>query len=139
MAYGDYGGYSYKNNERIPEKSDVSFSNGNGEFHAVLGDGDVEIGLYKQGFVSVRIGDSEIDFFDGESVEFKVGDIQVEIAWVHDDNYYCYARLTVSPDEVWTGFSGYGVGAGLEGCGYGFSTKQREADMKEHWAHMGDR
>lgn len=34
--------------------------------------------------------------------------------------------MTQPDGVVWTGFSGYGVGAGLEDAGYGYSTEERE-------------
>lgn len=56
-----------------------------------------------------------------------------KIEWVNtdEDNYYQYVRLTQPDGVVWTGFSGYGVGAGLETCGYGFSTSRRIIRLRE--------
>jgi hypothetical protein len=34
---------------------------------------------------------------------------------------------------VWHGWSGYGVGAGLEDCGYGYSTEDREDVLRALW------
>lgn len=58
---------------------------------------------------------------------------RIEARWTHEDNYYQYVRVT-QPDGVeWCGWSGYGVGAGLEDCGYGFSTQDREDNIREHF------
>ena len=50
-----------------------------------------------------------------------------------EDNYYVYARLTQPDGNVWHGWSGYGVGAGLEDAGYGFSTADRESKLRDLW------
>ena len=46
-----------------------------------------------------------------------------------EDNHYQYVELLQPDGVVWHGWSGYGVGAGLEDCGYGFSTADREAKV----------
>ena len=73
MAYSDYGGYAYRNNERVTNRSDCVFDpNGEikstpgqwpgwtlpegrngGSYHAVLGDDPFYITLYKQSSLAI--------------------------------------------------------------------------------------
>ena len=46
----------------------------------------------------------------------------LKLKWVETDNIYVLAELTEPDGTIWTGFSGYGVGAGLEGSSHGCST-----------------
>lgn len=183
MAYSDYGGYAYKNGKRVEDRSDAVLSpegvqstpgqwpgwtlevgrNG-GSFHALLGDGPIFVGLYKQSSVTVsRLGE-EIDpttllqkpepgaikeyQSEGKTVHYldsdhfreadkpcvlEVDGCKIEITWQEEDNYYVYVRLTQPDGNVWCGWSGYGVGAGLEDCGYGFSTSEREQSLLSLW------
>ncbi len=62
---------------------------------------------------------------------FEVDGHTIEVRWTEEDNHYQYVRLTQPDGNVWTGWSGYGVGAGLEDCGYGFSTSEREERLLE--------
>ena len=57
----------------------------------------------------------------------------LDVVWAQEDNLYVYARLTMPDGTRWHGWSGYGVGAGLEDCGYGFSTLEREITLKRLW------
>lgn len=52
------------------------------------------------------------------------------MAYRYEDNFYQYAQLQQGSD-IWTGFSGYGVGASLEGWDYGFSTDARITRLQE--------
>lgn len=180
MAYSDYGGYAYRNGERIEARSDAvltpeglkstpgawpgwSLPEGRDceSYHVILGDGPVFVGLHKQSTFSVYFAGDEVDVsaelvakypdckeeFGGrehanygyfrerdETAEIDLpGGRRLEIYWTEDDNFYIYARLT-EPDAVWTGWSGYGVGAGLEDAGYGFCTSTRESNAAAHWA-----
>lgn len=176
MAYSDYGGYAYRNGERVEERSDAVFSTegikstpgmwpgwalpegrGGGSYHVLLGDGPVHVALYKQSSVTLFLNGEEKNLVeiaatdlpegrvwehegvkhldvpypftnDVEPTVFEIEGHRLEVRWVEDDNFYCFARLTQPDGIVWTGFSGYGVGAGLEDCGYGFSTS-RVVDM----------
>lgn len=184
MAYSDYGGYAYRNGQRIEERSDAVLTEeglkstpglwpgfvipegkGGNCFHVILGDGPIHVGMYKQSSVTVfdkgepvsllemvrdkypdaiKIyeynGEKEeyIDddwFRDFEPLKISIKNHNLEIHYIDDDNYYVYVKLT-QPDGVeWCGFSGYGVGAGLEDAGYGYSTSEREEDM---WRHLKD-
>lgn len=187
MAYSDYGGYAYRNGDRIPDRSDavitadmtnlgeegaypgfVAIAKGMSaeqfeearaasvDGHVVLGDGPVLIAMYKQTSFSVHVlsdgkftivdlleagkdlPDAAISEYDGKrhfsswnlankdvgKVQFEVAGHQIEALFEESDNYYQFARLTQPDGVVWTGFSGYGVGAGLEDCGYGYSTSR---------------
>ena len=58
------------------------------------------------------------DFADSghmEPVEFRLPGGRLFVAWRQTDNLYQLARLEQDDGTVWTGWSGYGVGAGLEG------------------------
>lgn len=106
--------------------------------HAVLGDGPIFVTLYKQSSVGVyRVADgvvSEIkgvparqnwDGSDDEAATFEVDGHKLTIHFTEEDNFYCYAQLEQPDGVVWHGWSGYGVGAGLEEAGYGYSTPER--------------
>jgi hypothetical protein len=102
--------------------------------HAVLGDGPIYVVLYKQGASAFR-GPERIDanlnwdWNDDEAEEqrrtLEVDGYSLEVALTQEDNYYVYAKLTQPNGTVWHGFSGYGVGAGLEDAGYSHSTQDR--------------
>lgn len=122
--------------------------------HVILGDGPIYVGLYKQTHIFVwnkGIEVALIDFFANEDVRideyggididsyrdaetpaiFEINGHKIEIYWLETDNYYQFIRLT-QPDGVeWTGFSGYGVGAGLESGAHGFDTDSVEAKLFE--------
>jgi len=126
-----------------------------GSFHVLLGDGKVLVGLYKQSHVAIYKDGEEIKLVDLLPVEgiktygedsyvdseyykesglpciVTVDDYQIEIYWEETDNHYQYVRLTQPDGNIWTGFSGYGVGMGLEDAGYGFSTSQQEERLQE--------
>lgn len=180
MAYSDYGGYAYKNGERVVERSDAVFTpeglkstpgawpgwslkegrNG-GSYHVILGDQDVYVWMHKQSSLGVIHlgkkfnlleimrekypesikrytfeGSSNEEYVDWDelydtTVVLEIEGYKVEIYREVSDNYYQYVRLTQPNGDVWTGFSGYGVGAGLEDSGYGFSTSDQEERLKE--------
>lgn len=67
----------------------------------------------------------------GEAAVFEVDGHKLEVYWEVSDNHYQYAKLTQPDGTVWTGFSGYGVGAGLEDAGYGYSTDDQEDRLQE--------
>lgn len=167
MAYSDYGGYAYKNGTRQVDHSDAVWTeeglvstagsypgfthgtNANWQ-HALLGCGNVLVGLYKQSSLTIWVNGEEIDPVDfliqdqkhmvrtyddgsryldkdaytanGIAAEFSIAGCSLEVYFEHDDNFYMYARLIQPDGNIWTGFSGYGVGAGLENAGYGYST-----------------
>lgn len=108
--------------------------------HAVIGDSKFLVTLYKQSSVIVYdISDNQpkelYDISPYEEIyenfhiaqkDIDLGDgYELNIFFIEEDNYYCYARLKQPDGHIWTAFSGYGVGAGLENCGYGFSTEER--------------
>lgn len=68
-----------------------------------------------------------------DPLRFSVNGCQVEAYFTYEDNYYQYVRLTQPDGTVWHGWAGYGVGAGLEECGYGYSTEDRERKLLEFW------
>ena len=192
MAYSDYGGYAYRNGERVIERSDCILTdemkslpgmypgfaylmhnatveefehdrNRHPNGHVVLGDGPAYVGLYKQTSVHVWAAGRELEleglasipipdecysdaygkrrFSPSWSVEdlgevrlpFALPGAELEVVWTYEDNYYVYARLVTDSGDVWTGWSGYGVGAGLEEAGYGFSTEERARTLARLW------
>jgi hypothetical protein len=64
---------------------------------------------------------------------FEVDGWRLEVFFRIEDNHYQYAKLTQPDGNVWHGWSGYGVGAGLEYCGYGYSTEDREDVLRALW------
>ncbi|ANC87298.1 hypothetical protein [Sphingomonas sp. NIC1] len=180
MAYSDYGGYAYRNGERVEERSDavirpdmvnvgaagaypgfVALAAGQtlAQFeqvrdasldgHVVLGDGPVFAVMYKScHLMAYRLVDGafvkapELDGLSGydlakndaPAVIFDLSGHKLEVLFEQTDNYYQYARLTHPDGTVWTGFSGYGVGAGLEDCGYGYSTEDQIDRLQEVFA-----
>jgi hypothetical protein len=128
--------------------------------HVVLGDGPIYVALYKQSCVSLCRGPERLDplaflkgappeavvdydgksylnhdyFKDlGECCVFEVDGWRLEVFFQIEDNHYQYARLAQPNGVVWHGWSGYGVGAGLEDCDYGFSTAERDLSMQALW------
>lgn len=101
--------------------------------HVVLGDGPVFLVLRKNYAILYRgteLQDLPIDRDDYDADEVRravdLDGCKVELIYTQEDNYYVYARLTQPDGTVWHGWSGYGVGAGLEDAGYGYSTSERE-------------
>lgn len=155
MAYSDYGGYAYRNGQRIEERSDACLTTegikstpgmwpgivipegrSGGSYHALLGDGPIHVGLYKQSYVEVfkhrEALPTDFDSDRGEDA-VEIDGWKVEIKYEESDNYYVYVRVIQPDGVVWHGFSGYGVGAGLEDAGYGFSTEDREESLFEYF------
>jgi len=185
MAYSDYGGYAYKNGERIEERSDAVLSpegikstpgqwpgwtleegRSGGSYHVLLGDGPIFLSLYKQSSLGVhRLGETvdwEVaagrdypdairnwtqmydhsqqpsklldvpivqSYFDtgwfagnGMPLELDIDGCKITAYFVDEENHYMFVRLEQPDGNIWTGFSGYGVGAGLEDADYGYST-----------------
>jgi hypothetical protein len=70
---------------------------------------------------------------DTQPTVFAIDGHELAVHWREEDNYYVYARLQQPDGVVWHGFSGYGVGAGLEECGYGYSTPARAQVLRRLW------
>ncbi|NEV75614.1 hypothetical protein DYI24_00790 [Rhodopseudomonas sp. BR0C11] len=131
--------------------------NGN-SFHVILGDGPIFVSLYKQSHIAIsRLGQSlnlieimtdkpegAIASHDGieyishdwfiereKPCTFRVDGHLITVFWTVEDNYYQYVRLEQPDGTVWTGWSGYGVGAGLDDGSYGYSSEDRSAMMME--------
>jgi hypothetical protein len=183
MAYSDYGGYAYKNGQRVVERSDAVLSpegiqstpgawpgwtieagRSGGSYHALLGDGPIFVGLYKQSSLSIhRLGEElaacdlmenppdgvvlettwndkpyryiDTDYFKEKGLPcvLNVDGVRIEVQWVEDDNHYMHVRMEQPDGSIWCGFSGYGVGAGLEDAGYGYSTSDCENRLLGFW------
>lgn len=136
MAYSDYGGYAYLNGIHITERSDTSIkidSTTEIDGHVVLGDGPIYVVLYKQSIIIYRGCEHlhsfsyPLDIVDDRTISesLEIDDHLIQIYLTSEDNYYVYAKLKCPNGNTWYGFSGYGVGAGLEDAGYGYSTEDR--------------
>lgn len=108
--------------------------------HAVLGDGPVYLVLrkiYADLYYNAERQELPIDRDDYEVNEVRrtveLEGCKVELVYTREDNCYVYARLTQPDGNVWHGWSGYGVGAGLEEAGYRFSTSDREDTLVQLW------
>ena len=159
---GMYPGFAYLMQDVPPdefERDMNTYPNG----HVVLGDGPAYVGLYKQSTVQVwafeRLLDLEslatvpipdecysdtygprrfsptgrLEELGEVRLAFSLPGAKLDVAWTYEDNYYVYARMVTDSGDVWTGWSGYGVGAGLEDAGYGFSTSDRAVTLARLW------
>ena len=68
-----------------------------------------------------------------EMCVFEVDGWRIEVFFRIEDNHYQYAKVIQPDGNVWHGWSGYGVGAGLEDAGYGYSTSEREIVLRQLW------
>lgn len=129
-----------------------------GAYHVLLGDGPIFVGLYKQSYVKLHrlaedleLTDFIVDAPEGavemynegrwlnaehfktteEPAHFEIDGHKLTLYFLIGDNHYCYAKLEQPDGTVWTGFSGYGVGAGLEDGGHGYSTDACVAKLEE--------
>lgn len=120
--------------------------------HVVLGDGPFYVGLYKQLNVSIYDKNKFISHIE-ESITSTIKDEEKKVkhftqltgkvdstpqpeyivttVFTDEDNYYSYVKLEQPDGVIWCGFSGYGVGAGLEDADYGYSTEKRVKMLKE--------
>lgn len=187
MAYSDYGGYAYRNGERIEKRSDfvltpeggigtpgaypgfamLAATGGDKDaalaltrnpiYHACLGEGPLYLGLYKQTTFRLHViakgqllyvdpvpfidegskrylreyeGEQYLDTHDmaddGHMLTLTLDMAKVRIQFEDTDNFYQFAEFEQRGAPIWHGWSGYGVGAGLEDCGYGFNTHNCE-------------
>lgn len=130
-----------------------------GSYHALLGDGPIFVSLYKQSSIGIhRLGEElcaadylvdpkegdtnetewrgelhryivDDNFRDDRPAVIQIDDYRITVYWTDEDNYYLYVQLEQPDGTIWHGFSGYGVGAGLEDAGYGYSTDEREETL----------
>ena len=107
--------------------------------HAVLGSGPVYVTMYKQSSLYVYHENVELfspELFDPDDndcwgcIRFMKYDLRFRYTFI--DNYYQFAQLVEPDGTTWTGFSGYGVGAGLEESEYHpFDTNMIVEEMKK--------
>ena len=107
----------------------------------VLGSSDVGVPLTDD-HVPTLVPANVASFTEGLGIDadevrrmVELDGCKVELIYTQEDNYYVYARLTQPDGNVWHGLSGYGVGAGLEDAGYGYSTSEREIMLWELFGH----
>ncbi|MCY0863973.1 MAG: hypothetical protein OWQ57_03390 [Sulfobacillus sp.] len=140
MAYGNWGGFVFKNGERMPDWEDQPpyhetewtagyaqaflSDKGRNPYHAVRGKKRVRLCGYK---------DSPVLFVDGQQVDLTpykqrtpemsplepadgAGEIDgYRFEWFYDSDPARVDLTLVEPDgPVWSGFSGYGMGAGYD-------------------------
>lgn len=109
------------------------------KFHVLLGEGEVMVGLYGQSSVTILHRGEEVPLlrcvkeridgdcyggdedFDSDAwreaerlAEFEVAGCRIHVRWVREDNYVMYVRLEQADGEVWTGWSGFEIGAGFD-------------------------
>ena len=80
---------------------------------------------------SIDTTDLADDDYDPIQFNFPGGILWIKLS--HEDNYYVYAKLEVDEGDDWYGFSGYGIGSGLEDSGYGYSTMSRVYRLCKIW------
>lgn len=126
--------------------------------HAVIGDGPIFVCLYKQSCLSFYNGFEKIEkttllkqgeycikleygqepwqYIDtDEAVHreqpyiFEIDGCKITVYWLETDNYYQYVEMIQPDGVIWHAFSGYGVGAGFEDCGYGYNTNEQEKQL----------
>ena len=153
MSYGEYGGRVYRDGVRIPIREDAPIRAGGFGCHAVLGDGRVRLGLYKQSDLFVYLDgkrldvtgllvdppeglnsnvlDTEVFRKSGEPCVMEAGGCRIEVFFTSEDNYYQYARLTQPDGTVWLGWSGYGVGTGNDAYYGDYSAAERDKRLME--------
>lgn len=66
-------------------------------------------------------------------IVLSIDGIRIEVRYTFSDNYYQFVRMEQPDGAVWCGWSGYGVGAGLEGCGYGGDSSDCDNQMLAFW------
>lgn len=77
----------------------------------------------------------ETDYFREKGVPY-VGAYKtwrIEIFYTEEDNYYQYCRVEQPDGVIWCGWAGYGVGAGLEDGGHGYSSEARDEMLTNYW------
>lgn len=125
-----------------------------GSYHVILGDGPIHVCLYKQSSIIVRKNGAEVPLVDvfpkgclnewkgefyhdcdnNELISGAIDGWGIQFITQLEDNYYTYARVQQPDGTVWTGFSGYGIGAGLDDGSYGYSTEDRAGNLHEMFA-----
>lgn len=95
------------------------------DFIKTTGDDVIETWTDKDGKVHTWVNTDRFKASE-EVCQFEVDGVVIDVYWREEDNHYQYVRLTQPDGNVWHGWSGYGVGAGLEDAGYGYSTEDRE-------------
>lgn len=133
-----------------------------GSYHVLLGDGPIFVGLYKQSSLSVHRLGERIDLLsiaqdlpaeaiwtpEGGGKRYldesyfkdrqlpcvlEIDGHRIMVRWIEEENHYQFVRLEQPDGNVWHGWSGYGVGAGLVEAGYGFSTQAQNQRLVEFW------
>lgn len=90
MAYGDYGGYAYRQGERVTARSDVSFKDigvdgdggPRGLHHVLIGDGPIYLSLIKQTYVSLYRNGSILPIVPRVGPEWKADYSNAEHVWL---------------------------------------------------------
>ena len=68
---------------------------------------------------------------EDQALRITINGTEISLRWTEEDNFYVYARMEEPDGTIWTGWSGYGVGCGLEDGSYGFSSDERDEMLSE--------
>lgn len=115
MAYSNWGGYVYRNGERVPENEDAEF--GDRMYHVILGNGRIRLCGYKSFPVLLVDGDKRNLAPYAVVLEFPTkGEGKIDgykFGWEQQEYPEKVDLWLIEPDGTrWTGFSGYAMGAG---------------------------
>ena len=58
---------------------------------------------------------------------------RLDVVWMVEDDYHEYTRPTQPDGTMWAGWSGCGVGVGLDEGDYGYSTAACDATLLSIW------
>lgn len=146
---GSYSGAGYLNGAHIRRD----------KIDAVLGNGKIKLRLYKGYHAAFTTHDGEPEIkikgiselldsrvlYPGET--YSVTDFWIDqdtgkyglsttasriTIWrVQEDNNYIYARIVTPHGDIWSGYSGYGVGDEFQDGSYGYRNKDRVRTLKK--------
>jgi hypothetical protein len=115
VAYSNYGGFVFRDGERMPGYEDAVLIDS--MYHVILGNGRVRLCGYKSWPV-LFVDGKEVSLAPYTTEEGFPGCGQGEIdgykfGWEQDDDPEKVDLWLKEPDgTMWTGFSGYAMGAG---------------------------
>ena len=68
---------------------------------------------------------------EDQALRLLIAGTEISLRWTEEDNFYVYAHMKEADGTVWAGWSGYGVGCGLEDGSYGFSSTERDRMLED--------
>lgn len=144
MAYGNWGGWVFLNNQLVRDRSDICIDQSETQniendqtFHILLGSGPVYLGVYKTFFNYVfnvpeclgMIYTSQEEFNVVKSM--SVNGTDISLIFGHD--YILYTKVEHSNGEVWAGFVGGSVGNGFPDAKSVENSKRCVKRLNEHF------